>query len=123
MDIDKITFGGVNIAIIDSCEKLITDVSSALDLMATVSYETGCSDLAINKEAIADGFFILSTRLAGDILQKFVNYHFRLAIWGDFSKYTSKPLRDFIYESNNGNDVFFVGSRDEAVAKLAEVKK
>lgn len=123
MKIDKITVDGVDIAVIDSPDKLITDISSALDLMATVSYETGCSNLAVNKEAIADGFFILSTRLAGDILQKFVNYRFRLAIWGDFSKYTSKPLRDFIYESNNGNDVFFVGSRDEAIAKLAGIKK
>jgi hypothetical protein len=123
MNIEKITVGKVDVAVIDSPDKLITDVSSALNLMATVSYETGCSNLAINKEVIADGFFILSTKLAGEILQKFVNYRFRLAIWGDFSKYTSKPLRDFIYESNNGNDVIFVGSRDEAVARLTGVKR
>ena len=35
----------------------------------------------------------------------------KLAIIGDFSGYTSKPLRDFIYESNNGNQVFFVSKR------------
>jgi hypothetical protein len=122
MNIEKISVNGADVAVIDSPDKLITDVSSALDLMATISYETGCSNLAINKEAVADGFFILSTKLAGDILQKFVNYQFRLAIWGDFSKYTSKPLRDFIYESNNGYDIFFVGSRDEAVARLAGIK-
>lgn len=50
----------------------------------TVKYETGCTNIAINKEAIVDGFFILSTRLAEEIVQKFVNYGIRFAIYGDF---------------------------------------
>ena len=37
-----------------------------------------------------------------------------------FSGYTSKPLKDFIYESNNGKDVFFVGSEQEAVERLTQ---
>jgi len=45
------------------------------------------------------------------------NYHCKLAVFGDFSHYTGKPLRDFIYESSNGNAVFFVESEDEAVEK------
>ena len=44
--------------------------------------------------------------MAGEILQKFINYHVKIAIYGDYSVYTSKPLRDFIYESNHGKDVF-----------------
>jgi hypothetical protein len=43
-----------------------------------------------------------------------------MAIYGDFSVYTSKPLHDFIYESNNGHDFFFVPTEEEAVNKLAE---
>ncbi len=42
----------------------------------------------------------------GEILQKFVTYKAKLAIAGDFSVYTSKSLKDFIYESNNGNHIF-----------------
>lgn len=42
---------------------------------------------ALNKEAVSDEFFALSTRLAGEILQKFVNYGIRLAVYGDFSEY------------------------------------
>lgn len=56
--------------------------------------------------------------IAGDILQKFVNYGIKLAIFGDFSKYTSKPLKDFIYECNQGKDVFFVKDEAEAVEIL-----
>jgi hypothetical protein len=70
---------------------------------------------------ISDGFFILSSGVAGEILQKFINYHIKFAVYGDFSKYTSKPLRDFIYESNQGRDIFFVPTEEDAVEKLGGV--
>lgn len=109
------------VAIVHSDETLITDTQSALDLIASAKYETDCDCVAIPKSAVAEDFFILSTGLAGEILQKFVTYHVKLAIVGDFSRYTSKPLRDFIYESNNGSHVFFAGSEADAVAKLTGV--
>ena len=36
-----------------------------------------------------------------------------------FSGYTSKPLKDFIYESNKGRDIFFVSSEEDAIEKLS----
>lgn len=54
-----------------------------------------------------------------EILQKFINYQFKFAIVGDFSGYTSKPLKDFIYESNKGRDIFFVSSEEDAIEKLS----
>jgi hypothetical protein len=68
---------------------------------------------------VCEAFFKLSTGIAGEILQKFINYQAKLAIVGDFSGYTSKPLHDFIYESNRGRDIFFAASMDEAMEKLA----
>lgn len=102
-------------------EKLITDVQSALDLMATVRFETGADRMILDQAAFCEHFFDLKTKLAGDILQKFTNYQVKLAVVGDFSVYTSKSLRDFIYESNHGKDVFFLSTEEEAVAKLAAV--
>lgn len=118
MDIKKIVKDNISIALIESDEPVLTDVQSALDLMATVKYETGCSRMALNKTAISEDFFKLSTRIAGEILQKFINYHVKFAIVGDFSMYDSKALKDFIYESNNGKDIFFVSNEDEAIEKL-----
>ncbi len=106
------------VAIIQSDTPVITDTQSALDLMATVKYETDCDCIAIPKSAVAEDFFILSTGLAGEVLQKFVTYQVKLAIYGDFSHYTSKPLRDFIYESNNGRHIFFVETVEEAIRRL-----
>lgn len=119
MKIEKIACNNVDIARVDAAEVVIVDSQSAIDLMMTVNYETGAKNIAISKDLIADEFFVLSSGLAGEILQKFVNYQFRIAIYGDYTKYTSKPLKDFIYESNNGNDVFFVDSFEAAVDKLS----
>ena len=118
MNIEHIKNNGTDIAVISSKEKLITDTQSALDLAMTVKYETGATDIVIDKSAVCEEFFVLSSGMAGEILQKFINYHVRIAVYGDYSKYTSKPLKDFIYESNNGNDFFFVPTKEEAVQKL-----
>ena len=122
MKIEIKTNNNIPVAVVYHDTPVITDVQSALELMMTVKYQTNCTNIAINKEAFADTFFTLSTCLAGEILQKFINYGIRIAIYGDFSKYTSKPLKDFIYESNNGNDIFFQPDCAQAVNKLSTVK-
>lgn len=120
MNIKTITENKINIAIISGNEKLITDAQSALDLIMTVEYETKSNRIIISKNNICEDFFILSTGIAGEILQKFINYGFKIAIYGDYSKYTSKPLKDFIYESNSGKNIFFVNTQEEAIEKLKQ---
>lgn len=107
-----------NIAVVQNDSLIITDLQSALDFAMTISYDTGASNLVIPKECVTEDFFVLSTKLAGGILQKYVNYGIKLAIVGDFSGYTSKPLHDFIYESNKGKDFFFVPDVEEAIKKM-----
>ena len=41
-----------------------------------------------------------------------------LAIVGDFSKYESNSLKDFIYESNKQGRINFVPHQDEAIRSL-----
>lgn len=121
MRITKTKKNDVEIAVVNSDDILITDIQSALDLMATVNYETGCERMVVNKSAICEEFFDLKTRLAGEVLQKFVTYGTKLAIVGDFSGYSSKSLAAFIRESNNGKHIFFVSSMEQAVEKLSSV--
>jgi hypothetical protein len=109
---------GQSIAIIDLVER-INNVQKALDLMATAQYQGDSDALVIYKESLAEDFFNLKTRFAGEVLQKFSNYRVRLAIVGDFSVYDSKALRDFIYECNKGNQVFWVSNLDEAMDALS----
>ena len=118
MKIEIVEKNRTAVAVVHSEEVLVTSAASALELIMSVKYETGCANIALNKEALCEDFFILSTCLAGEILQKCVNYGVRLAVYGDFSRYTSKPLRDFMYESNRGRDVYFQPDAASAVEKL-----
>ncbi|NQX64773.1 DUF4180 domain-containing protein [Paenibacillus alba] len=118
MKITTLTENDVKIAVVTSEELLITDIQSALDLIATVNYEAGCDRIILNKSAICEDFFNLKTRLAGEILQKFINYHVKIAIVGDYSMYSSMSLKQFIGESNQGKNIFFLSTEQEAVEKL-----
>lgn len=114
----SINKNNVIIAEVSSEEIVFTDVQSALDILMSAKYDVGTNNIVIDKKAIVEDFFVLSTGLAGEILQKYINYGGRVAIYGDYSYYTSKPLKDFIYESNKGKNVFFVSTKEEAVDML-----
>ncbi len=120
MTIRTITKNGVTCAIVESDTVVITNVQSALDILMSVKYEAGTKNIVMDKKRITEEFFILSRGLAGEILQKYINYGGRIAIYGDYSHYTSKPLKDFIYESNKGRDVFFAATEEEAVEMLTK---
>lgn len=118
MQLTKIEKKGIACAVVNSNEIVIKDAQSALDVLMSAKYDIGTKNIVVDKKLITEDFFILSKGLAGEILQKYVNYGGRIAIYGDYSHYTSKPLKDFIYESNKGKDVFFVATQDEAVEML-----
>ena len=120
MTIKTVESNNGKLVIVTSNEVIISDGQSALDFIASMVYGHDCYGIAVNKSAVAEDFFVLSTGVAGEVVQKFVNYKMRFAIIGDFSGYTSKPLHDFIYESNKGRHLFFVADEDEAVARLGE---
>ena len=120
MTLTKFEKNGVVCALVSSDIPVITNSQAALDLLMTAKYDIGTKNIIIPKNLVSEDFFILSTGLAGEILQKFVNYGGRIAIYDDRSHYTSKPLKDFIYESNKGKDIFFVATLEEAQKKLTK---
>lgn len=122
MNIEYENVNGTDIAAVSGDAAEITTPQAALDLAMTVKYESGAERIVLDKRVLGEDFFVLSTGVAGEILQKFVNYHVKAAIYGDFSRYTSKPLRDFLYESNNGSDFFFTATKEEAMERLAKAR-
>lgn len=107
------------IAMVTAQTAIIDSGATALDLFMQIAYG-GCTRIAINKEGFSEDFFVLRTRLAGEVLQKVSNYRLQLAIYGDFSGLQSKALKDFIYECNSGSHVFFVESKEEAIERLSK---
>ena len=72
-------------------------------------------------ERLDPEFFRLSTGIAGEITQKLVNYRLRLAVVGDISEHVdeSNALRDFVWESNHGEQIWFVPDEQALAEKLA----
>jgi hypothetical protein len=112
MNIDIIQKEDLNIGVLAS-GSFINTIDDAVDLLGNSDY-LGARKVIIRENQVCNDFFDLKTGVAGEILQKFSNYRIQLAIVGDFSKYTSKSLRDFIYESNKSGLIFFASSEDEA---------
>jgi hypothetical protein len=117
MQIEIVNINGIQIAVLKSNNIEITEIQDALDLMANCNY-LGAYKIIVREKNILPAFFDLKTGLAGEILQKFSTYKVQLAIVGDFTKYSSKSLRDFIYESNKTGQIYFVNSVEEAKEKL-----
>ena len=92
----------------------------AVDLIGK-TFENRASLIVVPVECLDDEFFQLKTRIAGELIQKFVQYRRRLAIVGDISRHLaeSSALRAFVAESNRGKDVWFVASLDDLDDRLA----
>ena len=94
-------------------------VATAGDFL-TVMFETRrleADRAAIHAENLHPDFFNLRSGLAGELLQKLVNYHLKLAIVGDISEHLEKSeaLKALVRESNRGKDVRFVATIVDAL--------
>ncbi|RYG00125.1 MAG: DUF4180 domain-containing protein [Chitinophagaceae bacterium] len=118
MEIKTHQIENIKIAEITSDHNIITKIEDGTDLLGNLYYQ-GFDKVILHERNITPEFFDLSTKIAGEILQKFSNYRVQLAIVGDFAKYFSKSLQDFMYESNKGRHVNFATSLEEAIKVLS----
>jgi hypothetical protein len=118
MNIKVINKDNENIAVISSEDVIIKNAQDALDLMVTVRYDYSCDKIVINKKNITEDFFELKNGIAGEIMQKHINYEMPLAIVGEFEQYNSKSLNSLIYESNKGKKIIFKSTEIEAIESL-----
>jgi len=96
--------------------------SDAVELVGR-TFEDRATTVVIPIECLDDDFFRLNTRIAGELIQKFVQYRRRVAIIGDISRHLaeSSALRAFVNESNRGSEVWFLASLEELGRRLAPV--
>lgn len=114
MKIETHNINDIKIAEIISDEILLITTEDAIDLLGNLYYQ-GFDKIIIYEKNITPDFFDLRTKIAGKILQKFTQYQMPLIIVGDFFKFNSKSLKDFIFESNKGKHINFVKSLSEAI--------
>jgi len=118
MRIEIHEFDGVKIAGVISDDIIIKTSEDGLDLMGNLYYQD-FNRIIIHEKNITPEFFVLKNGIAGEILQKFSTYRIRLAIVGNFSKYSGKSIKDFIFESNKFGHINFLSSTEEALKVLS----
>ena len=118
MKIEILNINETKIAELQSDQIEIQNAQDALDIFANSMYQ-GASKVIVHEKNIAPELFDLKTGIAGEVFQKCSNYKVQLAIIGDFTKFPSKSLRDFIYESNKHGMVNFVDTKEKAISKLS----
>jgi hypothetical protein len=82
----------------------------------------GARLVVVPVERISEDFFRLRTRIAGEIVQKFVQYRRHLAIVGDIAPYVaeSSAFAAFVNEANRGDDLWFVADHVELDRRLEQ---
>lgn len=94
-----------------------TVIHTERDAMDVVSacYEADVSRVMLQGDSLPDEFFRLGTGLAGAVLQKFANYHVRVAVVMTDGRRIVGKFKELLAELNTGNDF-----RIYAVASEAE---
>jgi hypothetical protein len=94
------------IAEIHSGEELVSSVEKGGDLLADLYYQ-GFDRIILSVHHLSPQFFDLKTGFAGELLQKFANFHMQLVIVGDVTPFSNDRFDEFIGESNKGFQVNF----------------
>lgn len=119
MDIQTHHVQGIDIAEIRFSETLINDIEEGVDLVGTLYFQ-GIDKVVMYQNHFSEAFYDLSTRMTGEILQKFSNYRIRLAVVGEFKNVQSASLSAFIAESNRYGQIIFAESLEEALGFLSK---
>lgn len=107
MEIKTHNIDNTRVAEIITDKVILRSTEDGLELLGNLYYQ-GFDKIIIHEKNITPEFFDLRTKIAGEILQKFAQYQMPLIIVGDFSKYQSKSLNDFIFESNKSKQINFI---------------
>ncbi|MFC0682271.1 DUF4180 domain-containing protein [Lysobacter korlensis] len=112
--------GDIRVLHLDPDGPLVSTSDDASDLIGN-AWSEGISTIAIPVSRLDPGFFDLSTRKAGEITQKLVNYRLRLVVVGDVSVFeaASGAFRDYVWESNRSQHVWFVTDEAALAERLA----
>lgn len=115
MEIRRLRSGDVDIAEVTGDGILVATAGDALQVIA----DAGCDRVILHAQNLSPGFFRLATGLAGEIMQKFVNYGVRLAVVGGVADSASESLRALVRESRRGGPVVFTDTLEDALRRLA----
>ena len=96
-----------------STPKPLNKENDALDLIA-LCWEHEANALMIHYTNLSEDFFKLKTKVAGDIIQKFINYSIKAAIIVPQETIQKGRFKEMAMETNKGNHFRLYESKEEA---------
>lgn len=106
-----------NVAIVHP-DHPIADGRDALDVIHTVRFQTGRSNMLLKRDAFVPEMFDLAAGVVTQVLKAFVDEKMRLAIVGDLYDCYQSSMRDVIFTCNRSNQVSFWETEEEGLAWL-----
>jgi hypothetical protein len=121
MDLTVTTLHGIPALILPEDGPAVGTEFDAGDLVGA-ALEHGADLLVVPAKRIAAEFWTLRSGVAGEVLQKLVNYRVRLAVVGDITApvEASAALRDLVRESNRRRDAWFLPDLDALDERLLD---
>lgn len=98
-------------------EKLISSGQDAVDLIGLCGYHQ-TNNLLLYAANVDKSFFDLKSKLAGEVLQKCMNYYMRLAMVLPSEVVNNIRFSEMALETNKGNHFRIFKTREEAIGWL-----
>ncbi|QTX05954.1 DUF4180 domain-containing protein [Agromyces archimandritae] len=98
----------------------IDSAGQANDLIGD-AWSATADTVVVPASRLGTAFFDLSTRVAGEITQKLVNYRIRFVVLGDVTaeRARSDAFDAYVWESNRGTQIWFLPDTAALDARLA----
>ena len=109
----------VRVLLVEDDGPRLGKLDDAADLVGQ-AFSEKASVVVVPAKRLDPAFFQLRTGIAGEFIQKIVNYRLRFAVIGDIGEALarSSALQDFVRESNRGREIFFLPDLDAVFEKL-----
>jgi hypothetical protein len=119
MTASSIVLAGERVYLLDDEGPLIAGADDVVAMLGDV-LGSGAGMIAIPVRRLAPEFFVLRTKVAGDVVQKLVNYRLRVAVVGDIDEAVarSSALADWVREANRRSELWFVRDLAELERRL-----
>lgn len=98
-------------------------LSSEKDVLDYISIcmENDIYKIMLHSDALSEEFFNLKTGLAGMALQKFINYHVKVAVIIEETQKLNDRFKEMIMEANKGNNFRTFGNAEDAESWISKV--
>lgn len=111
---------GTDVLVLDD-ERVVFDAATLAQDLIAAAWENETDMVVVPVERLPADFFDLRSGVVGTVAQKCANYRILLVVLGDVGQFqtTSSAFRDYCYETNLGQTLWFLPDLEALQDRLA----